>query len=131
MKLLITAFFILLSWFITYTVITFVFFNILGPLLYLPYVLYKICKKELMPSAILACCVAPIVWSIVFVFFFFLLGLLISQLTFNSDIASTMLGCVFAGGAIGTACAFCAFITNIFSKQAREEFITKLNLYKT
>ena len=109
---------------------TFVFFNIIGPLLYLPYVLYRICKKELLPKTVFVCLVAPVAWGVGFVAIFLLTGFIISRLPFDSGIASMILGCALLGGALGTGFSFCSFAANIFSKQARNEFESKLSNYK-
>lgn len=103
---------------ISYSIGIFYLFNGLVPLLWIPYVAYKILKKDFKPNAILHCLIAPIVWNILFIVLFALayqfafLGKLINLLFFS------------LAGIIGGILALFHTVANLFSEQAREEFLS-------
>ena len=103
---------------ISYSIGIFYLFNGIVPLLWIPYVAYKILKKEFKPNAILHCLIAPIVWNILFIVLFALaykfafLGKLVNILFFS------------LAGIVGGVLALFHTVANLFSKQAREEFLS-------
>lgn len=103
---------------ISYSIGIFYLFNGIVPLLWIPYVTYKILKKDFKSSAILHCLIAPIVWNILFIVLFALaykfafLGKLVNILFFS------------LAGIVGGILALFHTVANLFSEQAREEFLS-------
>lgn len=103
---------------ISYSIGIFYLFNGIVPLLWIPYVTYKILKKDFKANVILHCFIAPVVWNILLIILFILaykfafLGKLVNILFFS------------LAGIIGEVLALFHTVTNLFSEQAREEFLS-------
>ena len=103
-------------WGISYFISVFYLFNGVVPLLWIPYVAFKILKKEFKPIAILNCIIAPVIWNILLV----VLLALAYKITFLAKLLFS------DAGIIGAVFALIQTFFKIFSYQAREEFISGL-----
>ena len=109
---------------ISYAINVFYLFNGIVPLLWIPYVTCKIIKKDFKPNAILHCLIAPIIWNILLIVLFALaykftfLGKLVNMLFFS------------LAGIVGGILALFHTVVNLFSKQAREEFLNGISKNK-
>lgn len=108
---------------ISFVAEVFYLFNGVVPLFWLPYVIYKICKREYKASAILMCIVAPIVWYIALMILGFVLakiGLYKYLLFFFNH----------PGAFFGSIVAIICVLFNAFSNQARSEFKNNLEKFR-
>ena len=107
---------------ISYILNVFYLFNGILPLFWLPYVIFKICKKEYKPIAIMLCITAPIIWNVSLVLLGFVLSLIGLYKYINAFFNSM-------GAMFGSLFAIVSVILNIFSRQARQEFKNRLKAY--
>ena len=103
---------------ISYSINVFYLFNGLVSLLWLPYVSYKILKKDLNPRAIWNCIIAPIVWNILFM----ILGFISVKFAPIGKIINIFFLSI--AGILGGIFALIQVFINMFSAQAREEFLS-------
>ena len=108
---------------ISFVLQLFYLFNGIVPLFWLPYVIFKICKKEYKPSAVLMCIVAPLIWNIALMILGFILVLvgLYKYILFFFKHPSTLLGSIVATVSV---------LFNVLSTQARTEFKNNLERFK-
>lgn len=99
----------------------FVYSNMVLPLLWLPYVIIKIIKKDLRVSAIMFCIIPPIIWCLLLL----IIGI-IDTFLFKNFIMNVVSTNTFATGNI---LALIITILNAYSKTARIEFKENLNNY--
>lgn len=104
--------------FVTDIVMVFYFYNGVAPLFWLPFVCFKILKKEYKFKTLLPCLFAPLIWNI----FAILLGFIIIKIIFLFENWFMFLGAII----IGTIFAFIKTLMSVFSQQARDEFLMTL-----
>lgn len=114
----------IISFLLSYVFNLFYIFNAFVPLLWIPYVLYKIFKKELKTSAINLCIIPPIFWFVLLFILTFIAGLFKPVHHFVNVIFLSK------PGYYGAIIAFVSVIFNILSPAARKEFSEHLELYK-
>lgn len=115
-----TVLYELFTFFISLNITVYYLFNAVVPLFYIPFVLYKIIKKEYRKEAILLCLIAPILWTTIWIVIVFVL-----QLFGLSEVLHWLFWS--RGAAFGAALGIINVLLNMFSAQARQEFIMKLN----
>ena len=105
---------------ISFSISVMYLFNGIVPLLWLPYVTCKILKKELKPSSILHCLIAPIIWNILLIILF--------ALAFKFKFIGKLVNVIFfsIAGIVGCFLGLLQTFLNMFSAQAREEFLSGL-----
>lgn len=104
--------------FVFYFAMIFFFFNAYVPLLWLPYVLFKILTGRYKYSAIILCIFAPFVWN-------FILGIVITVL-FCFEFARNILYAISPAIIVAAAGAGITTIINILSSSAISEFKEQL-----
>lgn len=108
---------------ISYGLNVFYLFNGIVPLLWIPYVLFKIVTGVYKPTALIMCLVAPVVWNL----FFFFVGYISVKLGIYKYIAYFFNS---SGAVFGGIMALISVALNVLSIQARTEFLTDLERFR-
>jgi len=97
----------------------FLFYSLCAPLLWLPYVLFKIAVGALKPRAILTCVISPLIWSVAL----FIAGFL-DNVFFNFAVYKFISTSAFTMGGL---LALAVGLLTVFGRKASTEF--RINLY--